>query len=379
MITDQLQTINAIDKRGTKEAEDQVLPYIRDKLREGMFTDMIVPPRKVTRAELQVSTEHDTLVKIEEVEPGGRAMPISFRGMPDAEYMSGSRFAVAFWTISSLMFEITENDLMAYTMELPKIVEQNSIKDMGEVKDLQFILHNDTAIEAMQTEANGGATAFNTTNVNANAVYGVSKVKGSLALARATDDFVAQPIQKVDVIAVKKLLTQQIEDSSGNEIRHGRLRPETILLTEADMYDTSAWTMEQVGTKIVEETTVNGYVYQTLCGLKIVKTLKHNIVREGNAYVFTSPDFYGRNYNLHDIKFWMEKKANRLYWQAWMDIGMAIANIASVVKLELYSGSTTPDATDVGYAAKVPVTVANLSGRNNKVDEGLTFPSISQF
>ena len=60
--------------------------YIRDRLREESFTRQIIPPKTVTRADLQVFVKHDTLVKIVEVEPQSKAMTMSFRGQPNAVY-----------------------------------------------------------------------------------------------------------------------------------------------------------------------------------------------------------------------------------------------------------------------------------------------------
>jgi len=80
---------------------------------------------------------------------------------------------------------------------------------------------------------------------------------------------------------------------------------------------------------------------------------------------------------LNDVKFYIDKVANRIFWQAWMDIGMGIGNIASVVKLELYSGSSYH-----GLAASTdvrPMEEEDLGSLNNKVADGLTFPSINVF
>ena len=43
--------------------------YIRDRLREVSFARKIIPTQPVTRADCQRSVNHDTLVKIVDVEP----------------------------------------------------------------------------------------------------------------------------------------------------------------------------------------------------------------------------------------------------------------------------------------------------------------------
>ena len=92
--------------------------------------------------------------------------------------------------------------------------------------------------------------------------------------------------------------------------------------------------------------------------------------------MFTAPEFFGRNYTLNDVKFYIDKIANRIHWQAWMDVGMGFGNIAAVVKLELYAGSTITGATDTGFEAATPTDEENLGGQNNRAGDGLTFPQI---
>jgi hypothetical protein len=385
METYSAELINAgfIERLDTREGQSKTaaasLTYIKDRLREASFTDMIIPNERVVRGDLQRSTEHDTLVKIVDIEPGSKAMPLNFRGLPSATYVNGKRYAIGFFTISSEKFEIVEQELMAYEMPITRIIEENSLKDMVEVKDREFLIHVEACVEGMQSEGNGGAAAFNTSGVNAGSVVGVSKLKGSLALAATSDDFVVRAIQRPDIVNIKKLLKRQILDSSGNVIRAGRLRPAVMLITESDADDFDQWTLEDLGSQLTGETAVEGWSYNKAVGLRIIKTIKNDILREGNVYVFTAPEFFGRNYTLNDVKFYIDKIVNRIHWQAWMDVGMGIGNVAAVVKLELYSGSVVTDATDSGYEAAQPVAVENLGQQNNKVADGLTFPRVVVF
>lgn len=366
--------IERLETEGSTKTAAASLNYIKDRLRESSFADMIVPNERVVRGDLQRSTQHDTLVKIVDIEPGSRAMAVNFRGQPTAEYVSGKRYAIGFFTISSLKFEIVEQELMAYEMPVTRIIEENSLKDMVEVKDREFLNHVESCIDAMQSE--GGITTFNTSTWTAGSQF--SKIKGSLALQQTTDNFNVQAIQRTDIVELKKLLKRQVLDSSGNVVRQGRLRPALMLMTESDADDFDQWTHEDYGDRLQSETALDGYTYNKVLGLRIVRTIKNDILREGNVYVFTAPEFFGRNYTLNDVKFYIDKIANRIFWQAWMDVGMGFGNIASVVKLELYSGSVsgTPDA---GAAAAMPTDEENLGGQNNKAADGLTYPSLNIF
>lgn len=364
--------IERLETEGPTKTAAASLNYIQDRLRESSFADMIVPNERVVRGDLQRSTEHDTLVKIVDIEPGSRAMAVNFRGQPTAEYVNGKRYAIGFFTISSLRFEIAEQELMAYEMPITKIIEENSLKDMVEVKDREFLNHVESCINAMQAEGNSGSSAFSVIGGQRT----VSKIKGVLATQSGggATDYTPYAIQRQDIVRIKKLLKQQIM-VSGETVRAGRLKPALMLMTETDVDDFDAWTHEDYGDRLQSETLLDGYTYSKILGLRIIRTIKNDILREGNVYVFTAPEFFGRNYTLNDVKFYIDKVANRIFWQAWMDVGMGFGNIAAVVKLELYPG----DATHALATSVTPVEESALGALNNKAADGLTFPSINVF
>jgi len=192
------ELINAgfIERLDTRDGQSKTaaasLTYIKDRLREASFTDMIIPNERVVRGDLQRSTEHDTLVKIVDIEPGSRAMPLNFRGLPTASYVNGKRYAIGFFTISSEKFEIVEQELMAYEMPITRIIEENSLKDMVEIKDREFLIHVDACVDAMQEEGNSGSIPFTAANVTNGTALAVSKIKGELA--RQTSDTGYSPL-----------------------------------------------------------------------------------------------------------------------------------------------------------------------------------------
>jgi hypothetical protein len=341
--------------------------YIRDRLREVSFARKVIPPEQVTRADCERSVNHDTLVKIVDVEPKSRAMTMSFRGQPSARFIRGSRAEVAFYTISSEMFQKTEQELLAYEMPITKIIEENAVKDIQEIEDREFVMHIEAACQALQTEANGGvSTALNFTAVGTTVEFSI--IKGELARTAGSDDAVVRPLQRPDLVNLFKLL-------DGN-----RLRTERLLFTEVDWDDLLQWTVEDFGDRVQSETSIDGYKYNTVLGRPYVRTIKTDILRPGNVYAFTKPEFFGRFFVLNNTKFYIDKIANTITFQAWEDIGMSIINIAAVRKLELYSGDGNPSTDTDGLLSNfVPVDEDQLGAVNNRVDQGLKFPQVSQY
>jgi hypothetical protein len=367
------------DKIGSAEGKDKIAEfggtYIRDRLREVSFARKVVPPTPVQRTELQRSVNHDTLVKIVDIEPNSAAMSMGFRGQPTARLIRAPRFEIPFFTISSEKFEKTEQELLAYEMPITKIIEENSVKDIQAIEDRQFLIYVEAAVQAMQASANSNTIKKLNKTTYASVVKS-SVVKGSSAVgSQGSNDFVVWPVLKGDFISLKQLLHRRF------------LRAERILITEPDYDNLSAWTITDAW-NIAAETATEGWKSNTVVGLKIIRTIKTNILREGNVYCFTAPEFFGRFYVLNQTKFYIDKIANLITWQSWEDIGMGIGNIGAVVKLELFGGSVAPganaEAPDSGYAAGLPLDEDNLSPVNNKVDDaanpiGGHSPMVEQF
>jgi len=360
-------------KIATSEGKEKLAEYggsyIRDRLREVSYARKVIPPENVVRADCQVSVNHDTLVKIVELEPQSRAMSISFRGQPTARFIRGSRAECAFFTISSEQFQKPEQELLAYSMPITKIIEENSVKDIQEIEDREFTIHVEAAVQALQVEANGGvSTALNASNLTLGAVVEFSVLKGELARSAPTNDATPRALQRQDLVRLFKLL-------DGN-----RLRSERLLMTEVDWDDVLTWTVEDNGDRIQSETTVDGYKYNTLLGRAYIRTIKTDLLRPGNIYIFTKPEFFGKFYVLNNTKFYIDKIANMITFQAWEDIGMLVANIAAVRKLETYSGDANPTTNADGLIANfIPKSEDALGALNNRVDAGLKFPNITQF
>lgn len=370
--------------------------YIRDRLREESFARKILPPKTVSRSDLQVSVKHDTLVKIVEVEPQSRAMSMSFRGQPRVTYYTGSRFEVPFHTVGSERYEQTEQELMAYTMPITEIIKRNIVNDIQEIEDRVFLNHIESACQSLQQDAQSlvfgsayaDAQAFTARNVAraASPVPEVGKCKGVDVLAGSAaatdanglDEDLSFPVQKDDFIKLFQLFT-----GSGN--RGSRLRCDQFLITDTDFEDLNAWAQSDMG-DAVKETTVDGYKYKTVIGRKFVRTLKTDILRPGNIYAFASPEYLGGFLLLNKTKFYADKERNRVSFEAWEDIGMYIGNVAGCRKLELYAGSVETVGVDGDVADNLaernrhlPKSEEDMGPRNNLVEEGQSFPQVSQF
>jgi len=342
--------------------------YIRDKLKELSFARKILPPKGVTVAECQRSLEHDTVYKIVDIEPGSYAMSISFRGEPDPKLIKGPRMAVTFHTISSLKWEGFTEELRTYTYPITDVIKNNVVKDIQAVEDRYFLLHVNSAVVQKHTLTNG-AIPLRASDIQAGLVVEDSIAKGELARAAVADDDEVHPLQRQDIGRLSKLFTR-----AGKALRLDR-----VLMTEHTFQDFGQLTSADLGEKLTGEVMVQGYKYNTVLGYKIVTSLKGDVLNDSLIYGFTSPEFFGRSYILDNVKFWVKKEARKISFWGWENIGMGLANIAAVCRLELISGDTT--GYDLaGYADEVaPGAEEDLGAVNNQAYDGYTYPQITLY
>jgi hypothetical protein len=363
MLLSQLQDPNAKVKVASKFGS-----YVKDRMREASFVEQIIPSEPIDRSRCQVSENHDALVKMEFVAPKSRASVVTFRGEGEANFIRGSKVPIPFITIMSDMFQKPEQEFMAYDYPIGQVINEQSVKDLSEIQDREFLIHAEAACQALQAEANGGSvTTLNASAIQGGSVVEYSVIKGELARVSASDDAVVHPLQKRDLVSL-----MQVIDSR-------RLETAMFLMTAPDWDSLMAMTVEDVGSPAQSEILYEGIKRNTLLGKRYVKSIKTDILRRGNVYSFCAPEFLGRNYLLNNVKFYIDKIVNMVKFCCWKDIGMAIINISAVAKLELYSGDATTLNADTIQSDVTPMAESDLGAENNRVGNRQFYPNVVVF
>lgn len=297
--------MNSLDNgTHTKEAETMFSGYIRDRLRDVQFSRKILPPQNVTRDTqgVQVSTRHDGLVWIGEIEPESRAMAITWTGEPDTQYLKSKRYEVPFFQIASPESEITQQELWASRTPIHKIVEKNTVNDMEMIADWYFLTQVEAAILATGQVVKGTAT-------NAGAASG--------------------DIQPDDLVNLQALLTE--------EERGGKV----MLINQTDLNKTMKWTTLDAGDKLKGEMVNGSWNPDNLYKLSVVVTTKTKLLTQGNIYLFSTPEYLGNYLVLGTTNFALKKERDVIHWSSWEFVAMTIANAYSIGKLEIYSGASS--------------------------------------
>lgn len=284
---------------GRRELTEKTLLYIKQLLREESFVRKVLPPESVTKYDLQRDVNSDTVVKVVDIEPDSRAVALNFRGESGADFVEGKRFQIPFFTISSKFYEKTEQELFAFEMPVIKVIEENTVKDIQEVEDVNWI-------------------------------------RFSQASVTLTGKTLAAPAEGN--------LTRDLLKDSFKLIDGDRLITTTILLNSQTWDDILGFGLQVFGDSIASKVIIDGYTYDQILGKKLIITTKsqtldkRHLVPFGQVWFYTDPQYLGRFYLLNSTKLYMDKIAEVIRWKAWETIGIGIGNVNSVAKLEFGSG-----------------------------------------
>lgn len=270
---------------GRTELQEKGVLYIKKILREESFLRKILPPQVVTKMDLQRSATTDTFEKIVDIEPDSFALDVNFLGEPPSEYVEGKRYRIQFQEISSPMFEKNELELAAYEMPLIKVIEQNSIKDIHEREDRQWLR---TGRQVMQLTG------------------------------KSVDD----PNQT--------FLTRDLLSEGTKLISNDRRRATKILMSSPTWDDLTKWVATDVGDTLASKITVDGYDLNQLIGRGLIVTTKSNIVPFGEVWFYTDQAYLGNYFLFGSTQFYIDKIAELIRWKAWEVIGVGIGNVFSM-------------------------------------------------
>ena len=263
--------------------------FVRSRIREIGFARRILPPESVTRADLTRSTDHDTLIKIVDIEHESAAKAVNFASEADERYLQGKRYALPFFKVESEKFVKSEAELLAYDYPITKVIEENSIKDIQFVEDEKFIEYAEAAVSITGKRLASTATA----------------------------------VDRKELTSLFKM------------IDFDKLSVGCALMTTVDWDDWLIQPATEIGSPLASEITVDGYKYQKILNRKLVVTNKHDIILPGEIWAFTDPAYLGNFFILNDVKFWIKKEADLVIWKTWEYIAEGFGNIKSIAKLEL--------------------------------------------
>jgi len=286
-----------------KEAQQAVNDFTRARMREDGFWRKILPPVALANDELDRQVDSDKNVKVVDKEPDSpAAASIPYGQMPMNKYIRGPRYRVMFARIVTPKFTKDVSELRNWTMDIRQVLSDNAIKDM------------------LAEEDGKALRAVNTLLLGANVVIpetGVSQYR-----------IITGGITRDTFNDALKILPQST----------GHLEAATCLVNNVFVKDLQKWGRDELGGNLSEEIARNGFAERVFFGVRVIITIKRDLVGDTTMYMFAEPEFLGKFYTLEDTTMYMDKRAYMIEFFAYEEMGSSIGNVAAIARVDFAGG-----------------------------------------
>lgn len=285
-----------------KEATDAINEYTRVKMREDGFLRRIMPPMTITNDQLDKQVDTDKPVKVVDKEPNSPgAISVPFASLPMNRYIRGPRYRVMFDRILTPKFTKDVDELRTYDMDIRQILSDNSIKDMLAEEDSKYIL------------------TVNSLLIGQNSVVTETGVAQWVAISGGvTRDTWAEAM---------KVLPRT----------PSHLNAATVLINNVTIWDIVKWGRDEIGGDMSQDLLRNGFTEREFMGVRLIITIKRDLVPDGSIFLFADPKFMGKFYILEETTMYVDRRAYMLEFFAYESIGCCIANVASIGRVDFTS------------------------------------------
>jgi hypothetical protein len=288
-----------------KEAASMVTDFTRIRIRESSFFEKVMPGVKIGDDELTPQLGTDKNVKLVEREPNSpAAITIPLGAQPVQYYFRGDRYPVFFDRISTSKFTKDISELRTYAMDIRQVISDNAILDMDYELDRKMLA----------------------------ACQSIVGTQGS----SVPETGVIQNLLIVDPAGITRDSLQEMRKVLPRTF--ARLDAVTILVNNITIHDIAKFDRLEAGGDLSESLFVDGFQQKKLLGCNWIVTNKHELVAEGEFWLFASPEFLGKSFILDDTTMFIEKRAFNLEFFAYCERGATIGNPAAVCKVTISNG-----------------------------------------
>ena len=295
-----LDALDAGTGEGLNKVAQVASDYTRTQIREDSFAFKILPPEKIDNSRLRRDLTEDlgVIENIEPDSPGAKWVPLET--VPDGEYITGSRYLIPFARVLTRKMTKDIDELRTYDYDIRKILTDNSIKDGLAKIDEKFI----------QT--------VNSIVFNCNA-EGRNNITHKIQLWDTTER-----LNRESWTEASKMLPRPNPD--GKFV----CRNYIALMNDVTARDVLKLNRNEVGGDLAQKNWVEGLTTDTIEGIKIITTIKSNIVPENYVYFFAEPSFLGHCYYLTDWTMFLKKEAFFIeFFSYWLG-GFGFGNVAGM-------------------------------------------------
>ena len=318
--------VRKLDEGRVKEAQDEGSRFIRSKLREESFAREILEPVEIGADEIDRDEHTDQPKKIIEKEPDSVATFVTFKGSGQRTFFRGPRYSVSFGKIETEHFMKSKFELLTYQNDIRKILTDNSVKDMANEEDRKFIETVDAAmgqvggVAGIQIDGDDKSRGFfSPSDLLTKNVLDCSKQGGA-----PDDDIVGgTPLSK-------SLIAQLFQSMTSKRLPIGKLLMSKSTFMEALKFDHT-----DVGNDVVSRHYDNGMDGEDkLFGVPVITTIKNDIVKDNEIYLFAPQNYLGNFFLLQDATLFIKQEADMIEFWSYSAPGIGIGNANSIIKLQ---------------------------------------------
>jgi len=282
-----------------KQAIDAVNDFTRTKMREDGFYRRIMPPLTITNDELDRQVDTDKPVKVVDKEPDSpAAVSIPFATLPVNFYIRGPRYRVMFDRIVSPRAVKDVDELRTYVMDIRQVLSDNMIKDMLAEEDGKFM----AAINAVLPTA--GAPAVGSGEVQYEEIYG--------GITRET---------MVDALKIMPRTASHFE-------------VETCLVNNLTIKELLKFGRDEMGGDFSQDIIKNGWAETNFLNCRWIVTIKTGLVPTDSLFMFASPKFIGKNYELEPTTMYIRREAYMLEYFAYETTGGSFGHTNGLARVD---------------------------------------------
>jgi len=280
-----------------KEAEERSQAYLKLRVYEDSFMARILPPKPISPSQCDRTLESPSLLRkiIDKEFTDVSATSMDFRGAGDYKFVETEQYPVDFHKIESEEYHITEGELRAKEQPVQSLIKHHTAREIQHVMDDTFI----TAINAIVDAAAAGTQDI-TVDEDIILPNNITKLRNLLD-GRSTYPLTAA----------------------------------TLLMTQAQFNNVDVWPQAGVDNGMGQEYWRDGYRYDTLFRLRVVKTIKADLIPNNVVYVFTAPEFLGHHLTFNDDRFQIKTEWDDIAWKGWKTHGASIGNNFAVARMTL--------------------------------------------
>lgn len=296
-----LEALERNDGSFEKKAQAAATNYTRIQIREGSFAFKILPPEKATPDMLKydLSDQLSIVWEREPDSPGAKWVPLET--VPEGEYIQGSKYIIPMARVVTPDFRKDIAELLTTKQDIRKILTDNSIKDGLAAIDVKFI----ETVNSIVFDADGEGQA--------------NHLSGKVQWR----DF-QEPLDRTTFAEASKMLP------SGNEMGKYVCRNYICLMNDVTARDLLKLKRNDVGGDLSQKMFEQGMVMTELMGIKMLFTIKGNLIPNNWVYFFAEPEFLGKCFYMDDWTMFVKKEAYFVsMFSYWMG-GFAFGNTAGM-------------------------------------------------